>query len=83
MTFGIEVIPLKYDGVGNFSEELSAVKKDGYWRFINKKDEEVISLKYDYVCNFSEGLAKVLKDGKWFYINKKGEKVNKKGEKNK
>jgi len=75
---GEEVIPLKYDGVGNFREGLAGlakVLKDGKYGFINKKSDEVIPLKYDFVWDFKEGLAKVRKGKYWGFINKKDEEV--------
>ena len=65
----------KYDSVGDFSEGLASVGKDGKYGYINKKGEEVVKPKYDEVLNFREGLAGVQKGDKWGYINKKGEEV--------
>ena len=31
------IIPLEYEEVGNFSEGLAAVRKDGKWGYINLK----------------------------------------------
>ena len=61
-----------YSWIGNFSEGLARVKKDGKWGYMNKEGEEVIPCKYDSVLDFSEGLAIVKKDGKAFTIDRFG-----------
>ena len=70
-----ELIPLKYDYIGNFHEGLAKVKLNGKWGYINNKGEEVISPKYDYAGDFHEGLAAVRLNGEWRYINNRGEEV--------
>lgn len=88
---GEEVIPCKYELVGEFSETglvAAAISgEDGLkWGFINEKGEEVIPFEYVYANMFSEnGLAGVAKevgegeDGeifyKWGFINWKNEEV--------
>jgi len=82
---GTEVIPFKYDEVGDFSEGLARVKKDrsGYWGFIDKTGKEIIPLKYLDVGDFSEGLARVQGmnrkwwsgDWNWGFIDKTGKMI--------
>ena len=69
---GKEVIKLKYDWGGDFSEGLAAVKMGNKRGFINNKGKVVIPIKYDVIESFSEGLAFVSKDGNSGYVNKKG-----------
>lgn len=64
-----------YDYVGNFSEGLARVKKDGEWGFVNMQGEEVVLLEYSWVYGFFGELALVSKNGKWGFINRRGEKV--------
>ncbi|MDR2774431.1 MAG: WG repeat-containing protein [Tannerella sp.] len=70
-----DVIPLKYDNAGSFSEGLAEVELNGKWGCIDKRGKEVIPLKYDYIRSFSEGLAEVELNGKWGYIDKTGKCV--------
>jgi serine/threonine protein kinase len=72
---GNEVISLKYDDAGSFSEGLAPVKLNGKWGYIDKQDRQVISLKYDLADSFSEGLAPVELNGKWGYIDKQDRQV--------
>lgn len=68
-------IPLEFEEVKFFREELAPVKQAGKWGYINKKKEWVIPPQYDYVHAFSEGLAAIKAGDKWGFINKKGEWV--------
>jgi hypothetical protein len=73
---GKEVIPLKYDLVGDFSEGLAIVMLDGRYGFIDKSGKEVVTPLYDFVDdNFSDGLAKVMLNGKYGFIDKSGNVV--------
>jgi uncharacterized protein YnzC (UPF0291/DUF896 family) len=74
---GNEVIPLKYDLIGEFSANgLAKVYLDEKWSYIDKTGNEVTPVKYDEIRAFSaEGLAKVRLDGKWGYIDKTGNEV--------
>ena len=63
---GKVVFELQYDYVGDFSEGLAQVEKDGKYYFLDKNGKVVFELsKYDYVNvgDFSEGLALVAEDG--------------------
>ncbi|HEY5122649.1 MAG TPA: WG repeat-containing protein, partial [Ignavibacteria bacterium] len=53
------IIPVKYDDVRNFREELAPVKLNDKWGFVNKESMEIIPPKYENVWAFSEGLASV------------------------
>jgi len=86
---GLEVVPLKYDKVSDFSEGLAGVNiggkyikgkyfgeyQGGKWGFVNTEGLEVFPLKYDNVSDFSEGLAGVELNGKWGFIDKRGKEV--------
>ena len=72
---GEEVIPLKYDGVANFSEGLAGVKLNGKWGYVNQSGVEVIPLIYDDADNFKEGKAQVKLNGRYFYIDKNGNEI--------
>ncbi len=57
---GIEVIPLKYNKAGPFSEGLAVVKLNDESSFIDKSGKVAIPLKYEFAGPFYEGLASVL-----------------------
>lgn len=67
-------IPMIYDEVNFFSEELAAVKYNGKWGYINKNGDKVIDFLYSSASSFQKGEALVRLDGKEFYINKHGNK---------
>lgn len=65
-------IEKKYDHAMGISNGLLAVKLDGKWGFINRKDEVVIPFQFDDVHRFSEGLAFARVDKKWGWIDTSG-----------
>lgn len=67
-------IPMIYEEVNFFSEELAAVKLNGKWGYINKNGEKIIDFKYSEAGNFKNGEALVKQDGKKFEIDKAGDK---------
>lgn len=76
---GIEIIPVEFDAVKWFSEDIlpvnkGAIEKDyesvgGKWGFWNRKGKEIIPLKYEDAKIFNEGLAPVKLNGKYGFIN--------------
>ena len=54
--------------IGNFSEGLAVVTKNGTYGYINAKGEEVIPFIYDYATSLTEGLAVVAKDNKEYIL---------------
>lgn len=65
------VLQQEFDNIGEFREELVAVKKDGQWGYLSLSEANwVIEPQYDEARGFSEGLAAVQKYGGWGYINK-------------
>ncbi|MBD5154968.1 MAG: hypothetical protein HDT15_07865 [Oscillibacter sp.] len=69
------VIPPEYDNVGEFSEGLAVVNKNGKCGFIDKTGKLVVPLQYSIGGDFCEGLAVVQKDGKYGFIDKTGKEV--------
>lgn len=73
----------KYDQLGEFSDGMAAVHRNGKWGYINTKGDEIVPCKYNddidarlYVRSFSDGMAAVLCDnGKYGFVNKKGDLV--------
>lgn len=64
-----------YDEIAWFTENTLAVKRNGFWGFVNKDGVEIIPCRYKMVKPFSEGLAAVQMVNKWGYINKEGKRI--------
>ena len=56
---GEEVIPAKFELVGDFANGLAPAKLNGKWGYINKTGEYVIQPTYGYAENFKSGYAKI------------------------
>lgn len=56
---GKAFIPVKYDSLGVFSENMIVAKCGNLYGYINSNGEECIPLTYSHADNFSEGLAAV------------------------
>jgi hypothetical protein len=79
---GRVVIPLRYDGVSDFSEGFAAVEIDGKWGYINKRGKIVIRPQFSSARDFSEGLARIQVGGDkysmgglWGFIDRSGKIV--------
>jgi sporulation protein YlmC with PRC-barrel domain len=83
---GKEIIPVKYQRIGNVSEGMVKIGKlkgfalgnqsDANWGWLDQTGKEVIPIQYEDVKDFREGLApfKILKKG-WGLINKEGKVI--------
>lgn len=70
---GKALIPVKYDSLGVFSENMIVAKCGNLYGYINSNGEECIPLKYSHADNFSEGLAAVKNEkGKYLFIDASG-----------
>lgn len=66
-------IPVKYDSLGVFSENMIVAKCGNLYGYINSNGEECIPLTYSHADNFSEGLAAVKNEkGKYLFIDASG-----------
>lgn len=65
----------KYEELGEFSEGMAAVMRNGRWGFINVYGKEIIECNYDAATPFHEGKASVRKGELWGYIDKKNQVV--------
>jgi len=72
---GKEMIPMKYDSVGIFSEGLARVKERSSWGYIDNEGNQVILLSYWNAEDFSEGFACVNGGVGYGYIDKSGKTV--------
>lgn len=70
---GKAFIPVKYDSLGVFSENMIVAKCGNLYGYINSNGEECIPLKYSHADDFSEGLAAVKNEkGKYLFIDASG-----------
>lgn len=75
------LIPLEYDSLGHFYDNLAFAQKDGKYGFIDSNNKIIIDFEFDWTINFGriqpDGLryVKVEKESKIGYINSKGELV--------
>jgi hypothetical protein len=74
-TMGNEIIPLIYDNIWEFTEDLLLVQYNGKSGFIDKTGMTVIPFIYDGAMSFSEGLAAVSLDRKWGFIDTTGKEI--------
>jgi len=56
---GEEVIPAKFEFVGDFFNGLAAAQLNGKWGYINKKGEFVVQPIYGYALSFKDGFGVV------------------------
>ena len=70
---GKAFIPVKYDSLGVFSENMIVAKCGNLYGYINSNGEECIPLTYNHADDFSEGLAAVKNEkGKYLFIDASG-----------
>lgn len=72
---GQYVIRPIYQDAFPFSEGRAAVKRLGYWGYIDHNGNQVTGLRYTLALPFTDGLAAVEVGEKWGYINRAGEMV--------
>lgn len=69
-------IPLDYDSIEPFYEELALVKRENSFGYINDKNEIVIPIIYDEIGKFDrEAITSVKLNGKYGYIDKSNKVV--------
>lgn len=70
---GKAFIPVKYDSLGVFSDNMIVAKYGNLYGYINSNGEECIPLTYSHANDFSEGLAAVKNEkGKYLFIDASG-----------
>jgi hypothetical protein len=63
----------KFDEIQPFQEGLAAVKREGYWGYINKEGKMVVPAEYDEVTGFFyNGRTGVSRNEKWGIVDKRG-----------
>jgi hypothetical protein len=72
-----EVIAINYEGCGEISDGLCAVKQGGKWGFVDLKNAIIITSEYDEVGLFEDGVCPAKQDGFWGVIDTSGNtKIN-------
>jgi hypothetical protein len=77
-------IPTKFEGLGEFSDNVAFAESEAKWGLINRKGEYILKPEFQDVRDFENGLAWVIQNctkwivsdcdrGKWGLINNKGE----------
>ncbi len=74
-TLGHVAVNLRYDELGGFSDGKLAVKRNGFWGYVNKDGLEIIPCRFKFVKNFNNNLAAVKLGNKWGFIDKQGDVV--------
>lgn len=72
---GEEVIDIKYESAGNFSEGLAVVMLNNKYGVIDKSGKMVLDYKYDWLNDFKEGRAFFTKDDLWGIVDNKGNEI--------
>ncbi len=70
---GKRLCSIDFDQIGNFSDGLAKVAKNGVgYGYVNSSLEFVIPMKYEDAEDFHDGKARVRLCGRWLYIDKEG-----------
>jgi len=69
---GEKVIPIEYDWIGYWHDNLAVIKLNKKWGYINKKNEPVIEMKYSFATDFEQGVAICKKNNKYGIIDTLG-----------
>lgn len=70
---GEDFIPVKYDSLGMYSDNMLVAKVGDKYGFLNEEGKETVPFVYSQAHNYSEGLAAVVDEhGKFLFIDKLG-----------
>lgn len=70
---GEDFIPVKYDSLGMYSDNMLVAKVGDKYGFLNEEGKESVPFAYSQAHNYSEGLAAVVNEnGKYLFIDKLG-----------
>lgn len=70
---GEDFIPVKYDSLGMYSDNMLVAKVGDKYGFLNEEGKETVPFVYSQAHNYSEGLAAVVNEnGKYLFIDKSG-----------
>lgn len=70
---GEDFIPVKYDSLGMYSDNMLVAKVGDKYGFLNEEGKETVPFVYSQAHNYSEGLAAVVNEnGKYLFIDQLG-----------
>ena len=70
---GEDFIPVKYDSLGVYSDDMLVAKVGDKYGFLNEEGKETVPFIYSQAHDYSEGLAAVVNEhGKYLFIDKLG-----------
>lgn len=70
---GEDFIPVKYDSLGVYSDDMLKAKVGSKYGFLNEEGKEAVPFIYSQAYDYSEGLAAVINEnGKFLFIDKSG-----------
>lgn len=70
---GEDFIPVKYDSLGMYSDNMLVAKVGDKYGFLNEEGKESVPFVYSQANNYSEGLAAIVDEhGKFLFIDKLG-----------
>ncbi len=70
---GEDFIPVKYDSLGMYSDNMLVAKVGDKYGFLNEEGKETVPFAYSQAHDYSEGLAAVVNEnGKYLFIDKLG-----------
>ena len=70
---GEDFIPVKYDSLGMYSDNMLVAKVGDKYGFLNEEGKETVPFAYSQAHDYSEGLAAVVDEhGKFLFIDKLG-----------
>lgn len=58
-----------------FESNITAIKKDGKWGFVNTEGDIIIEPQYEDARTFGKGIGAVQKDGTWGFVNSENRMV--------
>ncbi len=69
------IIPIEYEDVSLFKNNLALVRLNGKYGYINQENQEIIKIKYGYLNDFSDGLCIARLESSWGpygFLNEEG-----------
>ena len=72
---GEYVIPMEYDSIGEFYENIAVVGIDEKHGFVDTEGKIILRPTYDSATTFSEGSSVVSKDGKYGFVSTLGKEI--------
>ncbi len=69
------VVPITFDNLERFTEDLARARQNGKYGFIDVTGRFVVPAQFDMAWGFTEGLAAVQLNDKWGYIDKTGKVI--------